>query len=143
MSRKSATALATVTNIPGQRPEPPVDLSPRAADEWRAVVARMPFDWFTRENQALLVSYCANVCQLSLVRERLADFDVRSLRDNDGLVSFEKLSRIADMHVKTLANLATRMRMTQQSRYRADKAITAVNSAGTGRKPWDTDGKVA
>jgi len=143
MARKSAAALAVVSNIPGQRPEPPVTLSPRAAAEWRAVVSRMPFDWFTRETEAILCAYCSHVCQLELVRERLTDFTVESLRDEERLRIYERLSKVADAHGKALVSLGRSMRITQQSRADRKVSATAVNAVGSGRKPWDTDEKVA
>jgi len=39
-----------------------------------------------------------------------------------------------------MVNLATKMRLTQQSRYRADKAAPAVDRAKTVQKPWEVAG---
>ena len=47
--RKSAVALATVAVIPGQRPAPPAELTEEQAEEWRAIVATKPPEWFNRE----------------------------------------------------------------------------------------------
>jgi hypothetical protein len=38
-----------------------------------------------------------------------------------------------------MVNLATKMRLTQQSRYRADKAASAADRGKTVRKPWEMD----
>jgi hypothetical protein len=49
---KSAGDLATptVADLRGDaRPEPPADLTEEQAAEWRAVVERLPADWFPRE----------------------------------------------------------------------------------------------
>src|SRR5688572_25884624 len=63
--RKSAESLAVAT-ITGpveivQRPDAPYDLTDEQVDEWRAVVASLPADWFQRGNHALLSQYCREV----------------------------------------------------------------------------------
>jgi hypothetical protein len=47
--RKSAAALGVIHGIP-QRPEPPDELTPEQAEEWREIVGRMPVDWFGRQD---------------------------------------------------------------------------------------------
>ena len=57
---KSSAALEipSVADLRGDaRPEPPEDLTEEQAAEWRAVVARMPADWFHRETHGLLAQY--------------------------------------------------------------------------------------
>ena len=49
---KSSAALEipSVADLRGDaRPEPPEDLTEEQAAEWRAVVDRLPADWFPRE----------------------------------------------------------------------------------------------
>ncbi len=43
------------------RPDPPRDLTAGQAVEWRAIVRRMPADWFPRETHGLLADYCRHV----------------------------------------------------------------------------------
>jgi hypothetical protein len=45
--RKSAESLAILAAVPGQRPEPPAELTAEQAAEWRAIVGRRPVDCFT------------------------------------------------------------------------------------------------
>jgi phage terminase small subunit len=131
--RKSAASLSVaVTNIPGQRPEPPEKLSEVQKSEWRAVVARMPADWFTRENQALLVEHCRHVERSDVleaaIQEAVADGRLRDVAD---------LINLAKQLTSTLATLATKMRLSQQTRADRDKAATAVKNIGAGRRPWE------
>jgi hypothetical protein len=59
--RKSAASLAVVNVLGNERPAPPDDLTEEEAEEWRAIVSRMPHDWFTRENRPLLAEHCRHI----------------------------------------------------------------------------------
>jgi hypothetical protein len=47
--------------LPDARPEPPPNLSPRAAEAWRAAVSVMPAGHFSRERWPVLKGYCQHV----------------------------------------------------------------------------------
>jgi hypothetical protein len=71
--RKSAASLSIVSVLGNERPAPPEDLTDEEAKEWRAIVGRMPADWFTRENFPLLVEYCRHVVRArDLARDHAA-----------------------------------------------------------------------
>jgi hypothetical protein len=58
----AALEIPSVADLRGDaRPEPPSDLTDDQAAEWRAVVERMPADWFPRETYGLLSQYCRHV----------------------------------------------------------------------------------
>lgn len=135
--RKSSASLAVVTALPGQRPEPPAELNEAQANEWRAIVGRMPADWFTRETQPLLVQYCRHVVKARLVAKAVDEFDPAWLADEEGLKRYDKLTQIAEREGRAMSSLATRMRITQQSRYNAAAANTASAKAGVAKKPWE------
>lgn len=113
-----------------QRPDAPYDLTDEQVDEWRAVVARLPADWFTRETHALLAQYCRHVvrarriAQLIDQAEKSDPFDVKEYRD---------LLRSEEEQSRAISSLATRMRLTQQTTYDKSKKKPA-----TGRKPWES-----
>ena len=113
-----------------QRPDAPYDLTDEQVDEWRAVVARLPADWFTRETHALLAQYCRHVvrarriAQLIDQAEKSDPFDVKEYRD---------LLRSEEEQSRAIASLATRMRLTQQTTYDKSK-----KKPGSGRKPWES-----
>ena len=52
-----------------QRPEPADGMTDEQAHEWKAVVNRMPADWFPRETHALLEQYCRHVVSARRVAE--------------------------------------------------------------------------
>jgi hypothetical protein len=126
--RKSAAELATPFSIiPGARPEPPTDLTDEQADEWRAIVSRMPSDWFPRETHPVLAELC-----FYIVRAR----DLRKKLGADGLEpALDTL--LSDQHDKAAAKILAHsrsMRLTQQSRY--DKTKTTGNATQK-RRPWE------
>jgi phage terminase small subunit len=120
------------------RPDPPDRLTRAEAELWRAIVARMPDGWFPAETLPLLE---ALVCQSQLLRE--IEAQVRALTAA-GLIDaslntikkLDALTRIHDRVARTVTTLATKLRLTPQSRYAADKAHVAVKKAANTSEPW-------
>ena len=101
------------------------------------MVSRMPADWFTRETHPMLELYCQHVCRSRLIAAELAEFDPESLGDDDGLSRYKSLTFIAEREGRALTMLATRMRMTQQSRYSEKLAASTVKRVDSeGSLPW-------
>ena len=132
--RKSAAALSVVPTLPNQRPEPPAELTREQAEEWRAVVGRMPADWFTRETHALLAQYCRHVVNARQVARAIDVLDPEWLITREGCDHYEQLTRMLDREGRAMGLLAMRMRITQQSHYRPDKVVSKATSAD---KPWE------
>jgi hypothetical protein len=140
--RKSAASLSVVNVLGNDRPAPPDDLAETEAKEWREIAGRMPPDWFTRENFPLLAEYCRHIVRARDLAQDITAFkrfppEVRLT--SDGIQRYDMLLRMADRERATMVNLATKMRLTQQSRYRADKAAPAVDRGKTVSKPWEMD----
>lgn len=134
--RKSIASLATVTPT-SPRPEPPEHLSEAESAEWRDIAARMPPDWFTRESWPLLEAYCHHVVTRRLLARELAGFDRERLAEPEGLKRYDKLTAIAARESNILATLATKLRLSQQSRY-GPRAAHSAAQRGTVKKPWET-----
>ena len=66
----SILTMSTVETI--MRPDAPYDLTDEQADEWRAVVNRMPADWFPRETHGMLTQYCRHVVAARRVAQLVA-----------------------------------------------------------------------
>jgi phage terminase small subunit len=58
MSRKSAASLAVVPPVTALREQPPANLAPDEAAEWRKVVESLPPHWFPGASFTLLELYC-------------------------------------------------------------------------------------
>jgi hypothetical protein len=131
--RLSANELSVVDSSGGQitvenRPEPPCELTPEQADEWRAVVASLPADWFRRETHAMLSNYCRHAVASRRIAQLISDLE--SSGDFE-IGNYDQLLRMLQRESGAMSSLATRMRMSQQSSYdekRKKKAVT--------KKPW-------
>jgi hypothetical protein len=131
--RKSAAALSVVSAAQTFRPKPPDHLTPMQAEEWRGIVNQMPGTWFSRESHGLLTAYVRHFSNAQLIADQLAAFEGARLNDDDGLERFDKLSRLLEREQRAMSSLATRMRLTQGSRLKAQKAATEAAR----RRPWD------
>ena len=134
--RKSAAALSVVagTEIDG-RPKSPEILTPEEADVWNRTVHSEPADQFrTAALQQLLAEYCRHTVtaqRLSAQVDRATDEG-----SNLSMQEVEILLRCRDRETKALADKATKLRLTNQSRYTPQAAATAAKNAGTERKLW-------
>ncbi len=136
--RKSAAELGVIPGIP-QRPEPPDELTPQQAEEWRAVVARMPVNWFPREIFPLLCAYVRHVTNSRHIARLIEAAEDMDIGDRTALMRFNRLLGMQERQSNVMAGLATRMRLTNQSRYTASSAA-AQAKRGSGVKLWETPG---
>lgn len=135
--RKSAasteiTIASTVEVV--HRPQPPNELTPEQADEWCAVVDRMPADWFPRETFGLLVQYCRHVVAARRIAQLIAKAEKAKAFDVDG---YDKLLKMQEREGRAISSLATRMRISQQATVRAESA----KKPGQIAAPWEDDGE--
>jgi hypothetical protein len=137
--RKSAASLSAVTAIPGQRVLPPRELTEEQAEEWRAIVATKPAEWFNRDSQALLVDLCRHIVIARRVAEQIDSFPADHLPTEEGLTRYKKLGAMADRHSRVISVLASKMRLAPSSRYDAKTANTAASRADASgsSRPWD------
>jgi phage terminase small subunit len=139
--RKSAAAVALfpLANNAMKRPEAPKELTPEQADEWRAIVNSQRPDHFTRESQALLVQYCRHTVTANKLAAMIAKAESGLAKDpfnTAKLDAYDKLLKIHEREGRALSSLATRMRLSQQSRYDRQLARKASDDSSV-RKPWE------
>jgi hypothetical protein len=139
MPRKSAAASAVViTGQFGQRPDPPSTLTPRQADVWRAIVASEHSDFFSTEAlRNLLVGYCRHWEAAENVSSVINSFPPGRIKRPEGAQRYHNLLRMRDLEMSAATRLATKLRITNQSRYQAPAASNAARSAAKGPKPWE------
>jgi hypothetical protein len=94
------------------------------------VVDSKPADWFGPDSVPILTEYvrAAAVC------DRLAG-SIERVLDEDSDADLGDLLAWRDRESRRLANLATKLRLTQQSRYTPQSAATADKKA-KGARPW-------
>jgi len=135
MPRKSAAALAVVTPLLQDRPEPPGHLCEAAAAEWRRVVAARAADWFGREQLAHLAAYCQHLAIAQRIGREIETLprpiDVR-LRSH--------LMKDRRDEMKLVMDLARSLRLTLHSQRTAQTAGTESRRSN-GPRPWE-DGHV-
>jgi hypothetical protein len=134
--RTSGAALSVVagTAIDG-RPPAPSDLTEFQRQVWDRTVANEAADTFkTAALQQLLKDYCRHVetahrLSVEIDKATSGGMDV----DIDHLT---KLVRLRDCETKASADKATKLRLTNQSRYTPQAAGTAAKKAVSETKPW-------
>lgn len=121
------------------RPDPPPCLTPDQAATWRTVVASRAGDMLPPEAHPVLVEYCRSVASADAVAAQLDGFDLETVATDDGLKRWDKLLGMQDRVAAKVAALATKLRMTPQSRIRATAAGRIGAKGGGQRKPWQTE----
>lgn len=137
--RKSLDSVATVTPMPLRMVQPPADLSPEECDVWARVTATKPSEWWDAGSVPLLAQYCRATVQSQLVGELVDSTGKAMLTDPDELGRYKELRKIQAALSGELTSLATKMRLTQQSRYNAKNSDTAARKGGGPAKPWHHD----
>jgi hypothetical protein len=137
MARKSSASLAIVTALPSRLLPAPEDLSPEEACVWARVVATKPSDWWDGGSAPLLAQYARATVQSEMVAELVRRVSLALVTAPDELARYRDLRKIQAQLSGELNTLARSMRLTQQSKYRADKADTTSRKA-SGNRPWIT-----
>jgi hypothetical protein len=127
---ETVAALARATAMLA-RPDAPYDLSDEAADEWRAVVNRLPADWFPRETHAMLAQYCRHVVAARRCSQLIAKTENAKTLDVE---LYDRLLKMQEREGRAISSLATRMRLSQQATTSADKT---KGRRGPTPAPWE------
>ncbi len=97
-------------------------------------VDNLPSDWFATEQVPLLSAYCEHVARKAQIENALSTLD--PVADLD---VFDKLTKPAAGESAKIAMFARSMRLTQQSRFKAETASSrgagAASAAMTGPRP--------
>jgi hypothetical protein len=138
MGTRGRTSAADLSVISGggvetvRRPEPPEELTDEQAEEWRAVVMRLPADWFPRETHGMLAQYCRHVVSARRCAQLVAQIEGASEFDMD---AYDKALKMQEREGRAISSLATRMRISQQATVRAEKARKPSQVS----KPWENE----
>ena len=128
----AALALAPVSRIEKcERQRTPHDLNDEETEVWVAVVNDHPADWFSPSTVPILTAYCRHVIQARRVGELIekgTSDPALSIKDYDRLLHMQQRESL------TIATLATKMRISQQSttNHRGNKTVSSAP-----RKPWE------
>jgi hypothetical protein len=101
-----------------RRPDPPHDLTDEMAHEWRAIVNRLPADWFPTETWPLLAQYCTHIIRARRLRSILCQMEASEDFDP---VQYKLTLDAEEKQSRSMSSLATRMRLSQASVYDREK----------------------
>lgn len=109
---------------------PPEGLTDEQAQVWRAVVESRSADFFSEDSAPLLEEYCRVV-----VMCRLLAVEIEAGVAGGDAGALKALLDMRDKESRRMASLATKLRLTNQSRYTPQSAATAAKKGGGG-KVW-------
>jgi phage terminase small subunit len=134
---KPAAAFGVVPgNVEHLRPEPPDYLNEAEAEVWQGIVARMPVEWFTIETWPLLAGYCQHIVIVQDIMEIIHNnkITVVKMADKESIRTLRSHSALRNMlgrEHRAMANLATKLRLTPQSKHEPRKQKKAIDEANT------------
>ena len=134
MGRKSAASLSVVPKGIVTVLSAPKSLTARQAVIWREIVLARPASWFDPSNAPLLVGYVNAISSHEVLAKR-SDTIETTLADAD-LKLLNRVHGMMERQAKLIQTFATKLRLTQQSRYTPAAAATAAGKASSTR-PWD------
>jgi len=130
MSKPSAESLSIAAISIPQRAQAPDDISEYAQKIWRDVVSTKPPEWFESDSFPLLRNYCIAADEANRCYQKMAEIHCLS----DG---YKEAHDLWAKSTKIIAELAVKMRLTQQSRYTPKAAATANKRVSGGSKLWE------
>ena len=119
------------------RPDPPEDLTEAQAAIWQKIVSSEKPDFFG--NQACRDMLKDLVCHRDSINSLTAtinQFRTEWLRSADGARMYDRYLKMRSDETRVFSLLATRLRLTNQSRYTPGAAATAGRSVAQVR-PWE------
>jgi hypothetical protein len=138
--RKSADSLAVVATFESGKPPPPVDMPEPQANVWRAVVATEDQQHFrTRALQLMLTDYCRHVVMDDRLSAMADAFKDEWVKVDGGLERLERILKMRDKEARGAADKATKLRLTNQSRYTPHGAAVAARGTSMERYPWESE----
>ena len=138
MAKKSAASLSVVASVKkiDARLSAPKSLNSRQKEIWREIVNAKPATWFDPCNSPLLYGYVQSISSHESLALR-SDAIEATLEDGD-LKLLNKVHAMIERQARLIQSFATKLRLTQQSRYTAATAAVMSGKA-SGNRPWEKD----
>lgn len=136
--RKSAASLEVIATLADAAPDAPYDLSDDAASVWRAVLDSLPAGFVAGEQFDTLAAYCRHVVAARFLSREIDRYQPEWLKIDGGVARLNKLLTMRERETRGMLATARALRLTNQSRYRPERAATAASGrAGNAQKPWE------
>ena len=104
------------------RPSAPEGMTSEQVAVWNDSVTRLPADYLPREQHALLAEYCRAVTRARFIGAGSTRSSPNGWVQPGGVERYAKLVATADKCVRSMTALARALRITNQSRFKAEKA---------------------
>lgn len=117
------------------RPDACYSLPDEAAEVWRATVEALPADWIGAEALPVLAAYCRTTVALRRLGQLVHQAEY--MPGDLDLAQYSLLLRLHAQQAQTLKTLGTALRLTPQSRYKAEAAARRIGDHSTGKRPWE------
>jgi len=138
--RRSAASLSVVVGSIDGRPQAPDDLTREQRAIWERTVANEAADVFkTAALQQMLKEYCRHVATAAKLAGLIETVERLENISGEEMADYDRLLKMRDRETKAAADKATKLRLTNQSRYTPQAAATAAKK-GSERKPWQAAG---
>ncbi len=140
--RKSAASLSVVQEAPigVQRLKPSKSLSQAESNIWIEAVNDQPADAFTDTHIPMLEIYCRHIARGEVLAEQINNFNPNGLKDNEGLLRYDRLLKMAEREGRAASSTATRLRLTRQSIDQQTVARSQINAPSSKGKSWEFEG---
>jgi hypothetical protein len=134
MSRKSEASLSIAPVIKlDARPSAPRSFTSRQKELWKEIVDSKQATWFNAASIPLLAGYVRAIASYEKLAQRVDKMEAGAHMD---LMDENRLYCMVERQARLVQSFATKLRLTQQSRYTASKAAVADGKA-SGARPWD------
>lgn len=142
MAKRGRPSAASTTIAPAQtpverqaRPDACYSLADEGAQVWHATLEALPADWIGAESLPILAAYCRTTVSLRRIGQLIhqAEHGPGAL----DLAEYTILLREHARQAQVLKTLGTSLRLTPQSRLRAESAARSVVRNPKGPRPWE------
>lgn len=128
--KSSIEKLSVITGGKTKAPKPDPKLTPAQAEHWARISASKPAEYFNSDDLLLLSELCRALDMCDRLAAAIDTLDIRQ----QGETLARRLA-LRDKEVRRVTVLATKLRLTPQSRYDKGAAATFAKRS-TGRRPW-------
>jgi hypothetical protein len=136
--RKSVTQLMIEGSTSViERPDAPYDLSDAAAEEWRAIVASMPAEHFSRVHYPMLTQLCRHKVESNRINQLIEQCCSKKKGKPFDLNEYRILTGMQGRESSEINRLMRSMRLTHQALYRADSV--KPRPVAMVKPPWEPD----
>ena len=113
-------------------------MTDRQKELWREIVNDEPVEHFgTAATRHMLGDLCRCLEMIEWIATTVNTFKVEWMKSKDGLKRISDYSKLRAREVDQHARLATKLRLSNQSRYTRWTAETASRNTKKGLKPWE------